>query len=236
MQIKRKGDKVTVVAKRSRKQKSALSKVQAKAVARIAKKVSMKEAETKVGYFNISTSFKHTMTISWNLMYQAGFANGTGGEDSAIVGDSFRFRGIRVRGLLNSGNIATNRNGHKSVTLAIIATDKYTTVASLSNNDYIALYGLAKYPPRISTDLCKVIHKEVYELQPQVLDNSTTATVDFFVDMKDKLTTFRNIAGDWQLKDHNYYLVLYAGQWGILPNDEIIGGFDGQVDLFYKDS
>jgi len=60
-------------------------------------------AETKVGYFNINTSVKNVLPLTYNLMAQAGFSNGTSGENSTYVGDSFDMVGIKLRLLVRGG-------------------------------------------------------------------------------------------------------------------------------------
>jgi len=192
-------------------------------------------AETKVGYFSVNTSIKNITPLTYNLMGQAGFSNGTAGENSTYVGDSFDMVGIKLRMLVRGGSQYISQASFLQI--AIISTPKYVVASSLSRQDLLPSYGGFTYPPRFDSDKCTVLWKKTIKTIPQISGTPGYASVDEYIKFEKRITFQQDgTIGSYQLKDKNYYLVFFGDQFGTDPvQTQDVAGVIGQVDLYYKD-
>lgn len=199
------------------------------------KKEIKKAAETKVGYFNVNNSISNVTPLSFNLMGAAGFTNGTSGENSTYVGDSFDMVGIKLRFMVRGGSQFINQASFLQI--AIISTPKYVVTTNLARDDLLPSYGLVVYPPRFDSDKCTVHWKKSLKLTPQIQDITGYTSVDEYIKFEKKMIFQHDgTIGSYQLKDKNYYLVFFGDQFGTSSvSTQNVGGVVGQVDLYYKD-
>lgn len=192
-------------------------------------------AETKVGYFNVNSAVNNVAPLTYNLMGSAGFSNGTSGENSTYVGDSFDVIGIKLRFLVRGGGQYINQASFLQI--AIISTPKYVNLTSLARDDLLPSYGLLAYPPRFDSDKCTVHWKKSIKVTPQIDQISGYACVDEYIKFEKRMTFQQDgTIGSYQLKDKNYYLVFFGDQFGTNPvNTQDVAGVVGQVDIYYKD-
>lgn len=192
-------------------------------------------AETKVGYFNVNAGVKNVAPLTYNLMGSAGFSNGTSGENSTYVGDSFDVIGIKLRFLVRGGGQFINQASFLQI--AIISTPKYVNATNLARDDLLPSYGLLAYPPRFDSDKCTVHWKKSIKVIPQIDTIPGYACVDEYIKFEKRMTFQQDgTIGSYQLKDKNYYLVFFGDQFGTNPvQSQDVAGVVGQVDIYYKD-
>lgn len=199
------------------------------AMKRIAHNAVTSAAETKVGYFSVSTAPKEQTITSYNIFYQAGMTQGTGAENSTMIGDKLNCVGFRLRlNLIQEVNQATC-----FYTIALVATDKYATTTSLGAADLFPSYGLVGFPIRFDSSKCKVIGRIDGKLKGAISGVNDGDAHDRYIPFS-KFLQFRDLATNYELREQNYYLVLYASRGGTLGVTNAVGVY-GQVEVYYKD-
>ncbi len=154
----------------------------------------------------------------------------TGAENGFVVGNRIEMIGIRVRLIAQQAVDITPTQ----YTVAVVSTDKYVTLTSLSGVDIMPSYGLTGFPIRFDSSKCKVLSRvddKFMGYQATFLD---TKSNDIYITWK-KTLEFRDLVSSQELKEKNYYLVLYATRGGSVGITNA-ASFYGQVEVYYKDA
>lgn len=229
-------------SKRKRSNKSSSSSSDSKTIQKIAKRAStlavkkiLRSAETKLGYFGYNSGVNAKQFLTYNLMYQAGFGNGTGGENSTFIGDKISLSGVRMRGLVRTSTTLGNVTAHLHIYL--VSTPKYVTSTNLAAGDLQATADILQFPPRLDTDKVTVLAKKKIRIQPIISGAIATQEFDFYHNFKGRIANFMQdgTIGTYALKDVNYYLCFYPEVWGSTPGTTNAVTVSGATDIFYKD-
>lgn len=212
------------------KKKKVFSNEEAKTIKKLAKRVIQKEAETKVGYANIQDGMVAERILSYNYVYQCGITQGTGGEDSRIIGNRFNMVGLKAR-----GRVINSDNKDKDIILAIIETDKYVTTANLNALDVFPSYSLIGFPQRYDSSRVKVLAKEKIKLRNYIAGVNTVQEFEMYVPYKKKCELSGDTSGAYDLNGKNLYFVAYSYVDGGTPGSTAVNSIFGVLEMFYKD-
>lgn len=221
-----------------RSKKAPLTQTQAKAVAKIAKKTTMTQVETKLGFQVQETrAITERSFLSYNLVNQMGFSNAGSqtGEAGRVVGDQIKLKGYRVRGLL--GQMLSNLDRPATYTMALIKTPVYKTITNLSDADLLPSYGGTDAIPRFDKTKCTVLKKWTTTVHNSGdVGQPSQKPFDFYVDLKDQTFKFKDLTADWQSKNYNIYFVIWCSTIGSVKGTINAGRIEFTHELYYKDA
>lgn len=226
--------KSTNVGKTSvKRRRKSLTVKQEKAVKAIAQKVTTKTEETKYFTYRTFTNPSTIQLTSYNIFYH-GVSQGSG--NNQFIGDSLRWQGLKVKYEL------TNYSGSRgwvdnpiSVFLLVLSTPVYKTTTNLSVADIARPdvdQGLYTWLAGKET---KIHFKRKIKLPSGKTGDRKFVSGDLWVKGNKKLT-YKDFGTNYDLKQRNYYVVVYA-------QDDTAGlstPFAGQIVLnminYFKDS
>jgi len=196
------------------------------------RKIVLRTAETKLGYFTISNTINKQVPITWNLMGAAGMTGGTSGDNSRFIGDQFNMVGIRLR-LEWINNVLENSETTK-ITVALVKAYPYNVATSVAAAALFPDYSLIGYPPRFDSSKCTVLMRKEITLRPQIAGVRVLETLYHYKKM-DTVVRFDPNVGAFGVKGMQYYLVMYGENWGATLTTEVVATVGGVVEIMYKD-
>lgn len=197
---------------RKGKGKLALSKNQVKAVKAIVKKTALKSEETKFFYYDQTGIYPtNNSFISFNLFYH-GVNQGT--SNTRFLGNELIWRGLSVHyEVINQVTGGAVNDQPFDLQMMIISTPVYKAVTNLAVTDIAD--GEANTGSRFWCDPDSKIHfkkKIKFSVDRYNAGNTTTQKVmkgSFYFRGGNKKIVYKNFTANYELKDRNYYLVLF---------------------------
>lgn len=221
-----------VRAKKRVATQKALTKKQAKAVTSIVKKVAAKEEETKFFQFSAVTNPPTNNTItSYNLFYH-GVSQGT--SNNQLVGDVLNWRGIKIKyTIYNETALAgTWFDTPYTICMAIVACKKYVAATSLAFAD-IRDDTNAQAGRFFLNDQSKILFKKEVRVTQSKSNDRKFITGNIWLKRNQKIH-FKDFSVDYQLKDMNYYLVVWG--YDLHTSTNTTGTLTWSWKNYFKDS
>ena len=190
---------------RMKKMASGLNARQKKAVTAIAKKTTLKIAETKSAVSVYQTDLFNDLVYALNLNYF--LAQGSTSE--TIVGEKFFLKNIYLKGRFYSYNTASPGNSPLHCRLMVIRTKKALTNTFASQTISDIFRGSAVevattgFPDLHKIDVIKDVHFRV----PQATIGTSGTSTSFTHNLKINKTLFTDTDNSGYLKDKNYYII-----------------------------
>lgn len=171
--------------------------------------------EKKWIHFEDGRTYANGVLNTFNIMYQAGVAEGTDWENR-VVGTKIRIHEILLRGQL-SNNVATHPYSGIELHVAIIKAPEYRTT---TNYGYTELFlgSAAEAPENIfNPNQCTVLVQKLVRVQPSLTFNPTTTAIvnqqvaqHFEMRWSGKMVfDFRDLSSTYEGKKENLYVVVY---------------------------
>lgn len=203
-----------------------------KAIARIAKSVVLRTAETKKNYFGIGPGeIGKDSFITYNIVTDMAH----GDTQNSFQGDEFYAVGLKVDGWLRAKftgtDIATETHFFQIV---VFGNDNYYLLTSLPESQYKDVNS-TNYT-HLTADSTKV--KVLKDIRMTIDSKDGDGTIDvakrvsFYVPLR-KTMKFHQWQVNRSMKGLNYYVGVYANTWSNVVKSGI--EFYGQGTLYYKD-
>lgn len=175
-----------------------------KAVARIARSVTLKAAETKSYFAGYNLTPLDNSWNAQNLIYP--IAQGSNAEN--VIGEKMFLKNIRFKGWAAIANGSTT-TATRIARMVVFATKKALTNSSvlITTSDLCRTGGL-NYAPAAHIDLHKVdvLYDNAFELTPGIANQSVTRHFDINVPINK--TVFFDADNSGYLKNKNYYMAI----------------------------
>lgn len=163
--------------------------------------------ERKLIHYSAGASFLHAVPKTYNLMYQAGTANGTDWENK-VIANKLQIREIIVRGQI-ANDVATLPNNSIQMHIAIVKYRDYYTATSIPYSSlFVDPTPTLASCSMLNKDACTVLVEKRMTLQPQLATSYSDR--NFELKLRSKMNfSFEDLGATYAGRDTNLYLVVY---------------------------
>lgn len=198
-------------------QKGKLSANTSKQVRAIAKKVVLREAETKSAIFQTGNNHYHDLVYAQNLIF--GIAQGT--SANSIIGEKLLIKNINLKGVITNLNNTSATNSSLMFRTVIIRTKTpLVNTFGVITQDQVFRQNYLEPATTGMLDLHKV---DVLYDKTHLISQPNISNVDnqrpFSLNLKVNKTHFVDTDNGGYLKDKNYYLITTCHKSGVIVSN-----------------